>query len=382
MRNSILKVHNLIVLVIVLSIFAIISFGCGGGGDDENDSADVLQPTKMIYSEISGDSDLIAMTTNDEGDIVGVLSNNNRQSVTGAFYILPDESQERKYMMLEFGEDGLPASISFPDGSIYTLSNYTENSVDILLKNPDGSEVGPETVDDVSASDLNRLRDLITAGATTSSELTADVWNAVGLNLSIGGCAITSANALGSGDTAVSIASASCGSNIISTIDSATESKILNNTGETLNAVSCASTPTDSASILSCLTHLTDEVALNQNKWPIVVSTSPADGETDVSSNLNTISINFSKKMAGLPWYGFSISCDGLNCSDSVWPNSSLKWSADGKTFSITRGNAGTPLPSGVTLSIALNPTDYTPAFRDINGNPLPPYYFSFKVGE
>jgi hypothetical protein len=381
-HHRIFRSFNFLKLLLVLLMITFISFGCGGGGGDASDSADVLQPTKIIYSEISGDSDLIAMVTNDEGDIVGVVSNNDRQSVTGGFYVLPDESQERKYMMLEFGEDDLPASISFPDGSIYTFSNYTENSVDILLTNPDGSEIGPETVN-VSASDLTRLRDLITAGVISSSELTADVWNAVGLSLSIGGCAITSATALGSGDTAVSIASASCVSNIINTIDSATESNILNNTGETLNIASCASTPTDNASILSCLTHLTDEVALNQNKWPIVVSTSPADGETNVSSDLNTISITFSKRMAGLPYYGFTLTCDGCTAEEQpVWPNASLQWSADGKTFSISRGNAGTPLPSGITISNALNPTDYTPAFRDINGNPLPPYYLSFKVSE
>jgi len=56
-----------------------------------------------------------------------------------------------------------------------------------------------------------------------------------------------------------------------------------------------------------------------------------------------------------------------------------LNWSSDKKTFSITRDNAGL-LPVGTTIQVILNPTTQAPGFKDLAGNALDTYTFSFTT--
>jgi|GEM_PF-2918657 len=89
-----------------------------------------------------------------------------------------------------------------------------------------------------------------------------------------------------------------------------------------------------------------------------------------VDRNIASVSITFSKPMnTGTPapvlTYG--------------WGPSSKNWSADGKTLTLTRNNAGTPLPDGQDIVFILSTYDAQP-LRDAGGNALQEYTFSFTT--
>ena len=100
---------------------------------------------------------------------------------------------------------------------------------------------------------------------------------------------------------------------------------------------------------------------------PTVVSTSPAQGETNVSLDLEAVSITFSRPMKS----GYSIS--------SNFPGYSASWSADRQTITLTRKDLDTPLQSGITYSFTLNRGGST-SFRDLSDVPLQEYTFSFTT--
>ena len=112
-------------------------------------------------------------------------------------------------------------------------------------------------------------------------------------------------------------------------------------------------------------------VAYPQTK-PVVVSTNPPDLATDVSPDLASFTVTFSKTMDvshGVPF-------------TNGWPANSLSWSADNKSFTSTRINAPTPLEAGTTLTIYLNPpgVDQQYMYRDNEGNFLDYYRFTFTI--
>lgn len=102
---------------------------------------------------------------------------------------------------------------------------------------------------------------------------------------------------------------------------------------------------------------------------PTVVSTNPPDGTTDVSPDIEWVSITFSEQMGS----GVSLSIIG-------WGRTTGGWSEDGKTYYTSGENAGTPLPRGSMITFILNPADYNPGFQDLEGNPLETYTFSFTI--
>ncbi len=105
---------------------------------------------------------------------------------------------------------------------------------------------------------------------------------------------------------------------------------------------------------------------------PIVASTSPANEATDISSNLASYSITFSKPMDTK--YGLVLT-DGF-------PETTVTWSLDKTTLTAARTNLSTPLPEGRTYKIHLNfpgiPQDYM--YRDTDGNLLDHYVLSFTI--
>ncbi len=103
---------------------------------------------------------------------------------------------------------------------------------------------------------------------------------------------------------------------------------------------------------------------------PQVVSTNPPNGSTGVISNISSVSITFSKPMditarTYIHRYG--------------WGEFSGRWSDDKKTLTLTRTNAGTPLPDGEDIVFILS-TDESNPFRDMDGNALQEYTFSFTI--
>ena len=106
---------------------------------------------------------------------------------------------------------------------------------------------------------------------------------------------------------------------------------------------------------------------------PQVVATNPPDGATGVNPNISSISITFDKPMADTsPLLGPLIYSYG-------WGPSSWSWSADQRTFTFTRENAGDPLPSGRTNVFVLNPLLYS-RFQDTQGNVLNEFSYSFTI--
>jgi predicted esterase len=107
---------------------------------------------------------------------------------------------------------------------------------------------------------------------------------------------------------------------------------------------------------------------------PRVVSTDPPKGATGLSPDLSSVSITFSGPMketdARLGAWFLSIG----------WgPPSDYHWSADRRTLTITRGNVGTPIPSGQTIIFILN-WDLSLRLQDTAGNVLQEYTYSFTI--
>ena len=109
--------------------------------------------------------------------------------------------------------------------------------------------------------------------------------------------------------------------------------------------------------------------AYSQTK-PVVVSTNPADLAVDVSPDIASFSITFSKPMDtnyGLPgtsgWIGGTVAA----------------WSGDKLTVTFARPSP-TPIQAGTTVTIYLNYGGQSTMFRDTGGNFLDPYRFSFSI--
>jgi dienelactone hydrolase len=103
---------------------------------------------------------------------------------------------------------------------------------------------------------------------------------------------------------------------------------------------------------------------------PYVVSTIPANGVTDVSRDLNVISVTFSEPIQ----YGALL-------SSNWWPYT-YELSADMKTFNIVRTSTDKLAP-GSWVVLTFNSDDWPPEtllWRDMDGNPLPAYVVYFQI--
>jgi hypothetical protein len=102
---------------------------------------------------------------------------------------------------------------------------------------------------------------------------------------------------------------------------------------------------------------------------PYVISTSPANGQADVSRDLNVVSITFSEPMQHYvsvfgTWYPFTVTC-----------------SSDSTVFYFTRTSTDKLPPySGFYMYLNRDGAQGN-YFRDLDGYPLPTYYFSFSTG-
>jgi hypothetical protein len=123
--------------------------------------------------------------------------------------------------------------------------------------------------------------------------------------------------------------------------------------------------------------NLSFTIRQNQGDLPVepqVVSTYPPRGATGVSPDISSISITFSKPMAetadtrlGAWFLGYG------------WSTGDRSWSPDGRTLTITRSDAGTPLPMGQTVIVILN-WGLSMRFQATDGNVLPEYALYFTV--
>jgi len=104
---------------------------------------------------------------------------------------------------------------------------------------------------------------------------------------------------------------------------------------------------------------------------PTVESTDPANGAGGVERDLDVVSITFSERMA-----------DNVNLSSSGgWPISTSTprtWSTDGRTLSLSRDDAGTPLEPSAVITLHLNAN--SSGFEDVDGKPLGAYSLTFTT--
>jgi len=110
----------------------------------------------------------------------------------------------------------------------------------------------------------------------------------------------------------------------------------------------------------------------SDSERPVVVSTNPSHGATNVSTHLRWVSITFNEEMVNdksVTWVG--------NWGPSLDP--SFYWSEDGKTFYISPGNDN--IPANSTLTLILNPSTHYPGFQDLCDNELQEYSFTFITG-
>jgi hypothetical protein len=114
------------------------------------------------------------------------------------------------------------------------------------------------------------------------------------------------------------------------------------------------------------------ESAQAQSDPPYVLSTSPADGTTNVSVNLKSVSVTFNKKMAAFSSY---------SVSSLAWGQGPTSWSNDFKILTIPNYSEN-PLPDGIVLKFTLsNMKDAEGNFLNHPGFPDGKYEFSFTVG-
>ncbi len=107
---------------------------------------------------------------------------------------------------------------------------------------------------------------------------------------------------------------------------------------------------------------------------PYVVSTIPANTSTGIARNTQQIQIVFSEAMTG----GGSVGASGSWALSNTTP---AQWSNDHTTFSLSRDNSSSDLPSNITLTFTLNPANRNFSFTDLSGNVLDTYTFSFTTG-
>jgi hypothetical protein len=118
---------------------------------------------------------------------------------------------------------------------------------------------------------------------------------------------------------------------------------------------------------------------VREDEMPAVVSTNPSDGETGVRRNLEWISLTFSKEMEE----SFSVStyCDPPSANGwSLSPHTAATWSRDRRTFHFSRDNVGKRLDRGVEIHVILNPTVHPSEFKDVSGNAVDRYVFTFTI--
>jgi len=114
---------------------------------------------------------------------------------------------------------------------------------------------------------------------------------------------------------------------------------------------------------LLLLCHL---AAFAANDKPIVVSTIPADGATNIPRDLSSITVVFDRSMAN------TFQVDGHMYFGGI--DSPYLWSDDGRAFTYFGGNRLVSMEPLRTVTIDLN------YFVDANGNVLDHYQFSFVI--
>jgi len=107
---------------------------------------------------------------------------------------------------------------------------------------------------------------------------------------------------------------------------------------------------------------------------PMVSSTYPSDGATDVSRGLMAVSITFNEPMQ----YRWSLSSSG---GFSLSAETQVSYDVVAHTFTFTRTTTDS-LPASTVIAFTINPEGYEPGFVDLCGNPAPTSMFSFTTGD
>lgn len=123
--------------------------------------------------------------------------------------------------------------------------------------------------------------------------------------------------------------------------------------------------------VFSFLCVYVQDVNAQDTTPPTVVSTDPANGATNVPVDLPGVTVTFSEPMTPA----------SQTMTDSYfWDSSeSPPYWLNQTTLYIPRNAQAPPLPVGVSLTFILNPI--SPVIRDLAGNPLGTYSFSFLIG-
>ena len=107
---------------------------------------------------------------------------------------------------------------------------------------------------------------------------------------------------------------------------------------------------------------------------PTIISTNPSNGQTGVSRSLATISVTFSEPMRNSVGIGSS---GGFNINNPQ----STSFTANMRTFTLTRHNPETLLPSNTSSTIYLGYQQPGWDFMSSTGVSIDPYQFTFTTG-
>jgi hypothetical protein len=113
--------------------------------------------------------------------------------------------------------------------------------------------------------------------------------------------------------------------------------------------------------------------ALAQTK-PVVVSTVPANGATNVSRSLPSVSVSFSKPMKTYAPTQCVIMTSGWRSGGPI------TWSADNKTVTYTSADNPVNIPAGMKVTIWVPAPSFPLSCQDTEGNVLDPYTLSFTA--
>ena len=102
--------------------------------------------------------------------------------------------------------------------------------------------------------------------------------------------------------------------------------------------------------------------SVSDNIPPVLISSNPADGSTNIPVTQRTVSFTFNESMQP------SISVTWWNLNEDYVNNAATEWSLDEKTVSFTFDR---DLPANTMVAWDLNPSTHGLGFKDLAGNPL-----------
>ncbi len=275
---------------------AFLMYGCGGNPSTPTTpsaTTDSSSPSARLFNGIAatltGDGVIGAIATSPNRDMLGIATETGASGqivkVTGATFILPNGGSAVVYP----GSDGLPARAVFGDVAV-TFSNYTNNTVDIVMMAANGAVTIARGV----AVDANQLADLRSLMAQLSASARSSVgtravtdaqvailYKTSGTLLSVAGCAASVSALAPTLGLSTFIMAGTCTSafvKVLTLIDPALDSPLLTASGGLMSGVNCfgiESAPACLSFVMAALKLANLEAEVHLSPPPAPVPTPP-----------------------------------------------------------------------------------------------------------